>query len=372
MTMNRIFLPFLMAGIASAAPALRDAFADDFLVGVALNTQQVDGTDAKAGEIAARQFSAVTAENDMKWATIHPRPDYYDFRRSDAYVAFAEKNKMEVIGHTLVWHSQTPGWVFQGAPGKAASREELLERMKDHIQSVVGRYKGKVHGWDVVNEVISDGPEGLRESPWKRIIGDDFIAQAFRFAHEADPEAELYYNDYGLVRRDKRARTITMLKGLLESGVPIDAVGMQGHYSLKWPEIGEVEKAIEDFSALGLKVMITELDVDVLPSKGDVGVADVSRVEAGDPKLDPYTDGLPEEVQKQLADRYAELFKVFVRHRKDITRVTFWGLGDGQSWLNYFPIRGRTNHPLLIDRKLLPKPAFFAVLEVAKEEPSGR
>lgn len=352
----------------SSAPTLRSVYGNDFLIGVALNRDQVDGQASKAGEIAARQFSALTAENDMKWGSLHPEADRYDFAASDAYVEFAEKNKMAVIGHTLVWHSQTPDWVFQGKDGGEAGREELLERMKDHIRTVAGRYKGRIHGWDVVNEAISDGPEGLRDSPWKRIIGEDFLDHAFRFAKAADPEAELYYNDYGMVNRDKRARAITMLKGLIERGVPIDGVGMQGHYSLKWPEIDEVDLAIREFAELGLKVMITELDVDTLPGKGDVGVADISRVEEGDPKLNPYTDGLPDEVQQQLADRYASLFAVFLRHREKITRVTIWGLEDGQSWLNYFPIRDRTNHPLLIDRELLAKPAFFSVLKTGQAE----
>lgn len=352
----------------SSAPTLRSVYESDFLIGVALNRDQVDGQVEKAGDIAARQFSSLTAENDMKWGSLHPEADRYDFAAADAYVEFAGKNKMAMIGHTLVWHSQTPDWVFQGKDGGEAGREELLKRMEDHIRTVAGRYKGRIHGWDVVNEAISDGPEGLRDSPWKRIIGEDFLDHAFRFAKAADPEAELYYNDYGMVNRDKRARAITMLRGLIERGVPIDGVGMQGHYSLKWPEIAEVDLAIREFAELGLKVMITELDVNTLPGKGDVGVADISRVEEGDPKLNPYTDGLPDEVQQQLADRYASLFAVFLRHREKITRVTIWGLEDGQSWLNYFPIRDRTNHPLLIDRELLPKPAFFSVLKTGQAE----
>lgn len=365
--MMRVLPYLLMTGAAMAAPTLRSVFNDDFLIGVALNAAQVDEREARAGGLAARQFSALTAENDMKWSGIHPEPEHYNFKSADSYVAFARKHDMKLIGHTLVWHSQTPEWVFKGRDGGVATREELLARMKDHIETVVGRYKGKVHGWDVVNEAVSDGPEGLRNSPWKRIIGDDFIEQAFRSAHAADPKAELYYNDYGMVNRGKRARAITLLKRLIERGVPIDAVGMQGHYSLKWPEAGEVDQAIQDFAALGLKVMITELDVDVLPSKGELGVADVSRREQADPRLDPYKDGLPDEVRQQLADRYAALFKVFLRHKKDITRVTFWGLEDGHSWLNDFPIRGRTNHPLLIDRDLRPKSAFFAVLTVPEK-----
>lgn len=361
-----LLAPASSAVAQSAEPlqtaTLRNVYGDDFLIGVALNTGMVSGANPRAAEIAAKQFSSLTPENDMKWQAVHPERDRYDFKASDAYVEFGQKHRMEVIGHTLVWHSQTPEWVFQGGNGGPATREVLLQRMRDHIHTVVGRYKGRIKGWDVVNEAISDGPQGLRDSPWRRIIGDDFIDHAFRFAREADPMAGLYYNDYGLEDRNKRARTIMMLKGLLERGVPIDAVGMQGHYSLKWPETGEVEQGIKDFAALGLKVMITELDVDVLPSKGAVGVADIDRREEVDPALNPFTRGLPDDMQQILAKRYGELFDVFLRHRAKLTRVTLWGLDDGHSWLNHFPIRGRTNHPLLIDRQLQPKPAFFEVL----------
>jgi endo-1,4-beta-xylanase len=206
----------------------------------------------------------------------------------------------------------------------------------------------------------------LRDSPWKRIIGEDFIDHAFRFAREADPKAELYYNDYGLFHREKRERTVRMLRGLLERGVPIDGVGMQGHYQLDHPSIEDVEQTIKDFAALGLKVMVTELDVDVLPSRGAVGVADIARREDYEASLNPHQDGLPEEMQQRLARRYAELFALFIKHRQHITRVTLWGLHDGQTWLNHFPIRGRTNHPLLIDRELQPKPAFFSVLKAGQ------
>lgn len=352
-----------------ADPTLRSVYADDFLIGVALGTAMVDGRNARAGEIAARQFSSLTAENDMKWQSINPQPGQYDFAAADAYLAFAEKHRMALVGHTLVWHSQTPRWVFQDANGGTASRELLLARMREHIHTVAGRYQGRVKGWDVVNEAIADGGSRapvLRDSPWRRIIGDDFIDHAFRFAREADPKAELYYNDYGLFHREKRERTVRMLRGLLERGVPIDGVGMQGHYQLDHPSIDDIEQTIKDFSALGLKVIVTELDVDVLPSRGAVGVADIARREDYEASLNPHQEGLPEEMQQRLARRYAELFALFIKHRQHITRVTLWGLHDGQTWLNHFPIRGRTNHPLLIDRDLQPKPAFFSVLKAGQ------
>ncbi len=355
------------AAAVPATPALRAAFADDFLVGAALNPAQIDGRNAHAGEIAARQFSTLTAENDMKWQSVHPQPGRYEFKAADAYAEFAAKHDMKLIGHNLVWHSQTPAWVFQGEDGQPATREQLLKRMRDHIQTVAGRYKGKIKGWDVVNEALADGGPGiLRDSPWRRIIGDDFIDQAFRFAREADPKAELYYNDYGLENEHKRSNCVKLVRGMIERGVPIDGVGTQSHFQLNSPSLADVEKTIKDLAALGVKVMVTELDVDVLPSRGNMGNADISRREQADASLNPYAAGLPDDVQEKLARRYADLFGIYLRHRKSITRVTLWGLDDGQSWLNGFPIRGRTNHPLLIGRDLKPKPAFFAVLKLGQ------
>lgn len=360
-------LPLASAQERVDSLTLGRAYANDFLIGVALNTSMVDGRNPRAAEIAARQFTSLTAENDMKWQAVHPAPDRYHFAPADAYVEFGQKHKMAVIGHTLVWHSQTPEWVFQGDGGQPASREVLQMRMREHIQTVAGRYRGRIKGWDVVNEAVADGgPDVLRDSPWRRIIGDDFLDYAFRYAREADPKAELYYNDYGLENEQKRARALAMLRGMIQRGVPVDGVGLQGHYHLNHPSAAVIEQTIKDFAALGLKVMITELDVDVLPSRGNTDIADISRREQADPALNPYSAGLPDDVQEKLARRYAELFEVFLRHRKEITRVTFWGLDDGQSWLNHFPIRGRTNHPLLLNRELLPKPAFFAVLRKGK------
>jgi endo-1,4-beta-xylanase len=348
-------------------PTLRDVYQKHFLLGVALNTRMVKGENSKAGDLAGQQFSCLTAENDMKWQSLHPEPERYQFDAADAYFEYAKKHKMEVIGHNLVWHSQTPRWVFEGADGKPATKEELLKRMHDHIHTVAGRFKGKVKGWDVVNEALSDGgPDVLRDSPWRRIIGDDFLDYAFRYAKEADPKAELYYNDYGLENERKRANCVKLVKGMLERKVPIDGIGTQSHFQLNNPSLEDIEKTIKEFSDLGLKVMITELDVDVLPSRGPAGNADIGRREQGDSSNNPYTAGFPEDMQEKLAKRYADIFKIYLRHDKSINRVTFWGLDDGQTWLNGFPVRGRTNYPLLFDRELKPKPAFFAVRKAAQ------
>ncbi|MBL9212476.1 MAG: endo-1,4-beta-xylanase [Opitutaceae bacterium] len=364
--------PALGSGAENSTPRLRDVYAQEFMIGVALSAAQVDGRERRAGELAAEQFAAITPENAMKWQALHPQPDRYDFKAADAYVEFAGRHKLSLIGHTLVWHSQVPAWVFEGADGRPATREVMLNRMRQHIHAVVGRYKGKVKGWDVVNEALSDhGADILRDSLWRRLIGDDYIDHAFRFAREADPDTELYYNDYGLENPRKRANSVTLIRGLLDRGVPITGVGTQSHFHLDYPALADVDRTLAALSSLGLKVMVTELDVDVLPSRGNAGIADLNRSEAGDASMNPYTAGLPDEIQTRLAHRYRDLFAVYRRHRGSITRVTLWGLDDRQSWLNHFPIKRRTNHPLLFDRDLKPKPAFFALVHDRRPNAGG-
>jgi len=355
---------------SQSASTLRGTYEGIFDVGVALSTPMVSGGNAAAADLVARQFSSLTPENDMKWQSLHPRPDQFEFKAADLYIDFAAKHGMHVVGHTLVWHSQTPGWVFQGKDGNPPTREQLLATMREHIHTVVGRYKGRVKGWDVVNEALSDGgPDILRDSPWRRIIGDDFIDYAFRYAREADPGAELHYNDYGLENDRKRANCVALLKGLRARGVPIDAVGTQSHFHIDHPSPAKVEQTIAELAATGLKVMVTELDVDVLPIRGATQNADIARREQGDAASNPYPDKLPDDIQQKLARRYGELFRIYSRHRKEVTRVTLWGLDDGHTWLNNFPIRGRTNYPLLFDRSLKPKPALEAVLSEGSRHP---
>jgi endo-1,4-beta-xylanase len=277
---------------------------------------------------------------------------------------------MFIIGHTLVWHAQTPRWVFQDQEAKPLTREALLERMREHIHTVVGRYKGKIRGWDVVNEALNDDGS-LRRSPWLRIIGEDYLEKAYQFAHEADPDAELYYNDYSLEEGPKRQGALKLVKGLQAADVKLTGIGLQGHYSLDKPTPGQIEETIEAFSKLGLKVMITELDVNVLPTPDGANGADISRSFAVDPKWNPYTNGLPEEVSQRLARRYAELFKTFLKQPQAVSRVTFWGVSDRSSWLNNYPIRRRTNYPLLFDRNGQPKAGFQAVVDLRRTIPNS-
>jgi len=351
-------------GLSAPLVTLKEAYQQDFRIGAAINRAQFSGQDARGDAIITAQFNTITPENALKWESVHPKADGYDFADSDAYVAYGEKNKMWIVGHCLVWHAQTPKWVFEGAGGKPISRETLLERMHDHIRTVVGRYKGKIAGWDVVNEALNEDGT-LRQSPWMKIIGEEYIAKAFQFAHEADPAAELYYSDYDLEGEAKRTGAIELIKKLQAQRIPVKAVGLQDHVRLEWPSVAEEAATIEAFAQLGVKVNITELDVDVLPKTTKEQMADVAISVKATPKLNPYADGLPEDVQQALAKRYAELFAVFFKHRKVITRVTFWGVTNGDSWLNNWPVRGRTSYPLLFDRMGQPTPAYEAVIGAA-------
>jgi endo-1,4-beta-xylanase len=349
----------------AASATLKDAFKKDFLVGAAINQNQFFERDARGVPIITSQFNSITPENVLKWESVHPEPNKYNFESPDRYVAFGEKHHMFIIGHTLVWHSQTPRWVFQDDKGNPVDRETLLGRMRDHIHTVVGRYKGRIKGWDVVNEAL-DEDGTLRQSPWMKIIGEDYLRKAFEFAREADPNAQLYYNDYSLENEAKRNGAIELIKRLKARGVPIFAVGLQGHDKMDWPTVEQQDATIIAFAKLGIKVNVTELDIDVLPSAAQNRGADITLNVELQAKLNPYANGLPDSVQEALAKRYADLFGVFVRHGDVIERVTFWGVTDGDSWLNGWPVRGRTSYPLLFDRNGQPKPAFDAVIRTAR------
>jgi endo-1,4-beta-xylanase len=358
---------------ASESPAitLKDAFKDAFLVGAALNADQFHERDARGAALIRTQFNTVTPENVLKWERVHPELGRYDFADADRYVAFGEANGMYVVGHTLVWHSQTPRWLFSDAAGRPVSRDTLLARMRDHIHTVAGRYRGRIKGWDVVNEALNEDGT-LRSTPWLQIIGEDYLVKAFQFAHEADPQAELYYNDYSLENVPKRRGAMALIERLRAAGATVHAIGSQGHNKMDWPTPAQQDSTIVAFASLGLQVMITELDVDVLPAVGEYRGADITyRAELQD-RLNPYRDAIPDTVQQALARRYAGLFEVYLAHKDVISRVTFWGVSDGDSWLNNWPVRGRTTYLLLFDRDGRPKPAFDAVIRAAQQQGARR
>jgi endo-1,4-beta-xylanase len=353
------------AAAAGAEPALKTVFRDAFRVGAALNPDQFEERDATGVAIITKHFDTITPENVLKWERVHPSPGVYAFDEPDRYVAFGEKHRMFIVGHTLVWHSQVPRWVFQDASGQPVSRDTLLGRMREHIQTVVGRYKGRIRGWDVVNEALNEDGT-LRDSPWRRIIGDDYLVKAFQYAHEADPAAELYYNDYSLENPAKRDGAVRLIKMLQAAGVKVHAIGTQEHNKMDWPSVALVDSMIRAFAATGVKVAITELDIDVLPRVTRAQGAEVSDRFALQAGQNPYAAGLPDSVQQALARRYAELFRVYLAHQDVVDRVTFWGVRDGDSWLNDWPVRGRTSYPLIFDRAGKPKPAFDAIVREAR------
>lgn len=346
-------------------PALKDVYKPAFMIGVAINQRQFSEQDTSGVSIITSQFNSISPENVLKWEKVHPQLDKYDFDGPDRYVAFGEKHRMFIVGHTLIWHNQTPRWVFQDDKGNPVDRETLLARMRDHIQTVVGRYKGRIGGWDVVNEAL-DEDGSMRQTPWAKIIGDDYVARAFEFAREADPKAELYYNDYSLENEPKRKGAVELIRKLQAQGIKVAAVGLQGHNKMDWPTVEQQDATIGAFAKLGIKVLVTELDIDVLPPAGQNRGADITLNVELQSQLNPYASGLPESVQQALARRYAELFRVYSKHRDVIDRVTFWGLTDKDSWLNNWPVRGRTSYPLLFDRNGQTKPAFDAVIAAAR------
>lgn len=359
----------LVASFTSAAQApvtLQQAYKGDFYIGAAINAAQITGQDARGDALIAAQFNSISPENALKWENVHPQSNRYDFALADQYVAFGRKHHMWIVGHNLVWHSQTPSWVFHDDKDNLLTRDALLARMRDHIHTVVGRYRGRIQSWDVVNEALNEDGT-LRQSLWYKIIGPDYIAKAFEYAHEADPQAQLTYNDYNLENEAKRDGGVALIRKLKAEGVPVTCVGIQDHDSLTWPTAQQEDGAIAAFAKLGVKVAISELDIDVLPSATSQQTADVSVNIAQNPKLNPWPNGLPDSIQQELSRRYAELFDVFLKHRGDISRVTFWGVTDGDSWKNDWPVKGRTNYPLLFDRGGQPKPAFDAVIREAQK-----
>ena len=356
-------------GCATAQPALKDAFKNLFRVGAAINAAQFFETNTAEVALIQKQFNTITPENVLKWEAIHPLRNQFNFAPGDGYVAFGERNKMFIIGHTLVWHSQTPDWVFEKADGTPADRATLLNTMSNHIATVVGRYKGRVQGWDVVNEALNENGS-LRKTKWLKIIGEDYLVKAFEFAHAADPDAELYYNDYALENPAKRDGAVALVKKLQAAGIHVAAIGSQTHARMDWPTTGQVDDMLAAFAPLGVKVNVTELDIDVLPAASGSRSADVGMRVAQNSKLNPYPNGLPDSVQTALAKRYAELFAVFVKYSSLVDRVTFWGVTDANSWLNNWPVHGRTSYPLLFDRAGKPKPAFAGVLKTSVPPPA--
>jgi endo-1,4-beta-xylanase len=333
-----------------ATKGLKDYYASYFPIGVAVSLAVITGAEK---DLILTNFNSLTAENVMKMGPIHPKEDQYNWEPADQIVDFAIANKMKVRGHTLVWHNQTPDWLFKNADGSQVDKETLLKRMKEHITQVVSRYKGKIYAWDVVNEAIDDeASKFYRDSPWYQICGEEFIAKAFQYAHEADPDALLFYNDYNTEKLSKRDNIYKLVKQLLDAKVPIHGVGLQGHWSIYEPSEQALRESLKKFSSLGVALQITELDVSVYPSEQ-------GRREKRTDESDKFT---AEMEQKQI-EKYKMAFSVFREFKSSITGITFWNVTDKRSWLDNFPVRGRKNYPLLFDQQMLPKKAYWEVVK---------
>ncbi len=339
---------------------LKDYYKPEFLIGAALNGRQITGESTEQMDLIAREFNSYTAENVMKSMHIHPEKDSYNFEVPDKLFELADKNGAKVHGHTLIWHSQLSRFMRE-----IDDPEEMRQAITEHISTIAGRYAGRIDSWDVVNEAV-EGDGSLRESVFYKVLGEDYLTLAFQLAAAADPTADLYYNDYSMTGEAKRNGVIRMVKKIQENGAKIDGIGMQAHWHLETPTLEEIETSILEYAALGLKVAITELDIDVLPNPRNVSGADIGqRAELSD-EINPYKEGLPDSVSDALAQRYEDIFRLFKKHEDVISRVTFWGVNDGNSWKNNFPVRGRTNYPLLFDRNNVPKKAYHQVMSVKK------
>jgi endo-1,4-beta-xylanase len=331
---------------------LKDYYKDYFPVGVAVNMRSLVGDDSV---LLLKNFNSITPENDLKIGPVHPRESEYNWRNADATVAFAQRNGLKVRGHNLVWHyaSQTPRWIFEDA-GKTASKELVLQRLKDHIFTVVNRYKGKIYAWDVANEVISDNKnEYLRPSDWYKICGEDFIIKAFQWAHEADPNALLFYNDYNEIDAVKREKIFRLVKSLKDAGVPIHGLGLQAHWAINEPSREQLDSTLKRFTQLGVQLHITELDISVYNKEHN---AREHRPEDSNTTFSP-------EREKAQTEKYKMCFELFRKYRNNITSVTFWNLSDRYSWLDNFPVQGRKDYPLLFDKNFQPKKAYWEVVK---------
>jgi endo-1,4-beta-xylanase len=329
---------------------LKDYYKDYFPVGVAVSIRDIHGPDTT---LILQQFNSLTPENSMKMAPIHPEEGRYNWKDADAIVDFATSHGMRIRGHNLCWHEQTPPWLFRDAQGAEVTKEVLLQRLKDHITTLVNRYKGRIYAWDVVNEAIADdSSQFLRNSTWYRICGDEFITRAFEYAHAADPQAQLFYNDYNTERPEKRQRVYKLLKQLVDAGVPITGVGIQGHWSIYEPSSTDLKATIDLFSGLGLKVQITELDMSIYPWEKN------RRIRRPD-ELDTYTP----ELEQRQTEQYKKVFAVFRENKNKINGLTFWNVTDKHTWLDGYPVPGRKNYPLLFDTAGQPKKAFWEVVK---------
>ncbi|MEP6727500.1 MAG: endo-1,4-beta-xylanase [Bacteroidota bacterium] len=335
-----------------SAKGLKDYYKNYFSMGVAVSPQALKREDESA--LVLQQFNSITPENAMKMGPIHPKENEYNWKDADSIVAFAQRHHIKIRGHNLCWHNQTPKWLFVDSAGNTVTKEVLLQRLKEHITTVVSRYKGIIYAWDVVNEAISDKPgEYFRNSIWYQVCGEDFVAKAFEYAHAADPQALLFYNDYNEINASKREKIYKMVKGLKDAGVPIHGLGLQGHWAVNEPSEGQLDSTIGRFAQLGLQLQVTELDISVYPKEHN----------ARERKEEDNNAVFTGEKERMQVEMYNRCFKIFRKYKDVLSGVTFWNISDRSSWLDNFPVRGRKDYPLLFDKNLLPKKAFWELVK---------
>lgn len=368
---NWLFIAALIFSAACSSPeaseeGLKDALAGKFFIGTAMNEGQILGSDTASLDIIYKHFNSVVAENCMKSMYLQPNEGEFDFDLADKFIVFAQQNDLYTVGHCLIWHSQAPRWFFVDEEGNDVGRDVMIERMKMHISTIVGRYKGKVDAWDVVNEAFEDDGS-WRKTKFYEIIGEEYMELAFKFANEADPNAELLYNDYSMFSEGRREAVIELVINLKAKGLRIDGIGMQAHSGLDNPPLDEFEESLIAFAETGLDVHITELDITAIPFPNQSVGAEVSASYEYRQKMDPYANGLTDSARVAIHDRYLDFFELFLKHEDKIKRVTTWGDSDSHSWRQNWPIRGRSDFPLLFDSDHQAKPIVNDIIKAAKE-----
>jgi endo-1,4-beta-xylanase len=353
-----------LARVDATQVSLAQTYARAFKIGVAINGSVYESRDPAAAALVAAQFNRVTPENELKWGSLERQPGVLDFSQADAFVAYAARHGMEVHGHALVWHHQVPAWVFQNDAGAPATRAQLLDRLDRHMRALAEHFQGRVPYWDVVNEAFNDDGS-LRDTPWRKILGEDYLAEVFLLAHKHFPEAKLVYNDFSMEKPGKRDAAVRLVQTFRQRGVRIDAIGTQSHFQLTTPTLEAIDESLAAFAGAGVEVLVSELDVDVLPPAYQNQGADLSVNAELSAQLNPYPECLPSDVAERAAQRWADIFKVFSKHSKHVHSVTLWGVSDRYSWLNNWPVRGRTNYALLFDRDLRAKRSWQSVIEAA-------
>ena len=341
--------------------SLSQKFQKHFLVGAAINEGQILQKDQPSVSIIKKEFNTISPENVMKWMFVQPKPNEFYFDHTDKYVQFGLDNNMHIVGHALIWHSQIANFM-----NSIKDSTKMVQHVTNHISTLVNRYKGKIDTWDVVNEALN-GDGTLRESIFLKVLGENYLETVYKMAEKYDSNADLAYNDYNLCKPKKREGAVKLIKSLQKNGAKINSVGIQAHWQLTSPTLEEIETSILAFSELGVKVMFTELDISVLPNPWELSGAEVTqnfKKFEGDKKMNPFPENLPDSVKEKLAKRYENIFKLFVKHKDKISRVTFWGVTDKFSWLNDWPIKGRTNYPLLFDRNYKEKKAYQRIMNL--------